>query len=138
MPKPQVLEETVEAVRVVQRERVQQRAVDAPTPQVLEETVEVGRLVLHVREQQRTAEQIEDTPQSPAEVVEVVTFVPRERAPQRTSLSDQEKQLLHSLRNMGRERATRSLKKPRERHDPLAWLWEGFAELSDFFKPQMF
>ena len=54
-------------------ERMQQRTVDAPTPQLLEETVEVGRLVLHERVQQRTAEQVEDAPQSPAEVIEAVT-----------------------------------------------------------------
>ena len=44
-----------QAVRVVQRERMQQQTVCAPTPQVLEETVEVGRLVQHERVQQRTA-----------------------------------------------------------------------------------
>ena len=56
----------------------------------------------HGRVQQRPAEQSEDAPQSPAEVVEAVTLVPREQAQQRTSLTDQEKQLLHSLRNMDR------------------------------------
>ena len=45
------------------------------------------------------------------------------------SLSDQEKQLLHSFRNMGRERAMRSLEKLRERRDLPAWLEEGLAEL---------
>ena len=58
--------------------RMQQRTVDAPTPQVLEETVEVGRSVSHERVQQRAAEQIEDAPQSPAEVVEAVRTVPRQ------------------------------------------------------------
>ena len=37
------------------------------------------------RVQQRTAEQIEDAPQSLAEVVEAVTSVPRERVQQRTA-----------------------------------------------------
>ena len=41
----EVLEETVEAVRVVHCE-----GVDAPTPEVLEVTVEVCRLVLHERD----------------------------------------------------------------------------------------
>ena len=66
-PVPQIAKKTVEAVRVVQRERMQQRTVDAPTPQVLEETIEVGRLVLH-----------EDAPQSRAEIVEARTSVPHE------------------------------------------------------------
>ena len=57
---------------------MQQRTVDAPTPQVLEETVEVGRSVSHERVQQRAADQIEDAPQSPAEVVEAVRTVPRQ------------------------------------------------------------
>ena len=78
MPVPQIAKETVEAVRVVQRERMQQRTVDATTPRVLEETVEVGRLVLHERVQQRTAEQFEDAPQNLEEAVEAVTSVPRE------------------------------------------------------------
>ena len=47
-------------------------------PQIAKETAGVVRLVLHERVQQRTAEQIEDAPQSPAEVVEAVTLVPRE------------------------------------------------------------
>ena len=38
------------------------------------------RSVSHERVKQRAAEQIEDAPQSPAEVVEAVTLVPRERA----------------------------------------------------------
>ena len=41
--------------------------------------------VPHVRVQQRTTEQFEDAPQSPAGVVEEVTFVPREQAHQRTA-----------------------------------------------------
>ena len=49
------------------------------------------------------------------------------------SFSDQEKQLLHSLRNMGPERAMRSLEKLRERRDLPAWLVEGFAELFQRF-----
>ena len=49
------------------------------------------------------------------------------------SFSDQEKQLLHSLRNMGRERAMRSFEKLRERRDLPAWLAEGFAELFQRF-----
>ena len=56
---PQVAKETVEAVREVQREHMQQRTVDAPTPQELKETVEMVRSVLHERVQQRDAEQIE-------------------------------------------------------------------------------
>ena len=47
----------------------------------------------------------------------------------KTLFPDQEKQLLHSLRNMGRERAMRSLEKLRERRDLPAWLEEGLAEL---------
>ena len=70
---------------MVQRERTQQRTVDAPVPQVLEETVEVGRLDLHERVQQCSAEQIEDAPQFPAEVVEALTLVPLEQAQQRTA-----------------------------------------------------
>ena len=58
-----------------------------------------------------------------------MTLVPCELAQQRTSLTDQEKQLLHSLRNMGWRRAMRRVEKLRERHDHLAWLWGGFAEL---------
>ena len=72
---------------------------------------------------------LRNAPQSLEETVEAVTLVPRERAQQRTFLSDQEEQLPHSLRNMGRERAMRSPEKLREKHDPPAWLWEGFAEL---------
>ena len=72
---------------------------------VLVETVEVGRLIPHERVQQRAVEQSEDAPQPPVVVVEAMTLVPREQAQQRTSLSDQEKQLLHSLRNMCWERA---------------------------------
>ena len=130
-PMPQVLEETVEAVRVVQRERMQQRTAEKieDSPQSLEKPVGAGTLVPRERVQQRTAEQIKDAPQSPAEVVEAVTLVPHEQPQQRTFLSDQEEQLLHSLRNMGPERAMRSLEKLREKHEPPAWLWEGFAEL---------
>ena len=116
-PMPQVLEETVEAVRVVQRERMQQQTVFAPTPQSPEETVEMVRSVSHEHLQQRAAEQIEDAPQSLEETVEAVTLVPREQAQQRTSFTDQGMQLLHSLRNMGRERAMRRVEKLRERHD---------------------
>ena len=47
--------------------------------------------------------------------------------------SDQEKQLLHSLRNMGRERAMRSLEKLREKRDLPSWLDEGLAELFQRF-----
>ena len=82
---PQVAKETVGVVGLAPRERVQQRTAGAPLPQVLEETVDVGRLVLHERVQQRAAEQIEDAPQSPPEVIEAVTLVPREQAPQRTA-----------------------------------------------------
>ena len=71
-----------------ERERMQQRTVDAPTTQVLEMAVEVGRLVLHERVQQRTAEQFEDAPQSPAEAVEAVTSVPRESEVVRAVLSE--------------------------------------------------
>ena len=124
LPFPQILEATVEVVRLVPRESVQQ-----PSVQEVEENVDVVRLVPHKRVQQRTAGQIEDAPQSPAEVVEAVTFVPREQAQKRIFLSNQEEQLLHSLRNLGRERAMRSLPKLREKHDPPAWLWEGFAPL---------
>ena len=60
VPVPQNAKETVEAVRVVQRERMQPRTVDAPTPQVLEETVEMVRSLSHHRVQQRAADQIED------------------------------------------------------------------------------
>ena len=67
VPMPQVLEETVEAVRVVQRERIQQQT------------------VLHERVQQRTAEQIEDAPQSPEETVEAVRSVSHERVQQRAT-----------------------------------------------------
>ena len=77
-------------------------------PLVLEETVEVGRLFPHERVQQRTAEQIEDAPQSPAEAVEAVTL-----------------QLLHSLRNMGRERAVQSFENLREKRALPAVLEEG-------------
>ena len=45
------------------------------------------------------------------------------------SLSDLERQLLHSLCNMGWERVMRSLEKLHERRDLPAWLEEGFAEL---------
>ena len=112
-------------------ERVQQRTAEQieDLPQHPEETVKAVTLVPQERVQQCTADQIEGAPQSLAEVVEAVTLVPREQAQQRTFLSDQEEQLLHSLRNVGRERAMRSLEKLRERHDPPAWLWEGFAEL---------
>ena len=58
VPVPQVAKETVEAVRVVQRERMQQRAVDAPTFWELKGTVEMVRSVLHERVQQHTVEQI--------------------------------------------------------------------------------
>ena len=58
VPVPQVAKETVEAVRAVQRGRMQQRTVDALTPQELKETVEMVRSVLHERLQQHTAEQI--------------------------------------------------------------------------------
>ena len=53
---------------------------------------------LHMNECNSATEQIEDALQSPAEVVEAVTL-----------------QLLHSLRNMGRERAMRNLEKLREK-----------------------
>ena len=99
--------------------------------------------------QHRTAEQIEDAPQFAEQTVEAVTLVPREQAQQQTCLSDPEEQLRHTLRNMAREIAMRSLEKVRERHDPPALLWEGFAELiqrisfegasttcTGFFKPQ--
>ena len=65
---------------------------------------------------QRTAKQIEDAPQSPAEAVEAVTL-----------------QLLHSLRNMGRERAVRSFEKLREKRALPAVLEEGFAALIQRF-----
>ena len=48
-PVPQILEETVEVVRLSLHERVQQRTVDVPVPQVLEETVEMGRLAVRAR-----------------------------------------------------------------------------------------
>ena len=78
VPVPQTAKESVEAVRVVLRDRMQQRTVCAPTPQVLEETV--GRLVLHERVQLRTAEQTEDAPQYPEETVEMVRSVSHDRA----------------------------------------------------------
>ena len=102
------VEETVEEGRLFLHERVQQRTVGVPMPLVLEETVEQARLVLHDRVQQRTAKQIEDAPQSPAEAVEAVTL-----------------QLLHSLRNMGRERAVRSFEKLREKRA----LWQCWKDL---------
>ena len=77
-PMPQTATETLGVLGLAPRERVQLQTVDAPTPQVLEETVEVGRSVSHERVQQRTAEQFEDAPQSPAEVVEAVSVVPHE------------------------------------------------------------
>ena len=60
---PQIAEETVGVVRwgLVQRERMQQRTVDAPMPQVLEETVEMVQVrSSHERVQQRTAAQLVD------------------------------------------------------------------------------
>ena len=110
--------ETVEVVSLAPHERVQQRSAEKRevVPQTPEETVEVGRLVLHDRVQQRTAKQIEDAPQSPAEAVEAVTL-----------------QLLHSLRNMGRERAVRSFEKLREKRALPAVLEEGFAALIQRF-----
>ena len=49
------------------------------------------------------------------------------------TFSDQEKQLLHALCNMDRERAMRCLEKLRETRDLPAWLEEGFAELFQRF-----
>ena len=66
---------------VVQRERMQQRTVDAPMPQVLEETVEVSRLVLHELAQQCTVDA--PTPQLSEETVEM-SSVPHERVQQRS------------------------------------------------------
>ena len=85
-------------------------------PQVLEETAEAMRGVLHERVQQRAAEQIEDAPQSPAEAVDAVTL-----------------QLLHSLRNMDRDRAVRRFERLREKRAFPAMLEEGFAELIQRF-----
>ena len=119
LPVPQVVKENLEVIKVPQeREDV---------PHLPEETVKLVKLVSLERGQQRSAEV--PMPHSEEETVEAVTLVPREQAQQRTLLSDQEEQLLHSLRNMGRERAMRSLKKLCENHDSPAWLWEGFAEL---------
>ena len=64
------VKETVEVV-LVPRVRVQWRTVDAPMLQVLEETVEVVRLVPHKRVQQRTAEQIVHVPHFLEETVGV-------------------------------------------------------------------
>ena len=50
--------------------------VEVPMPQIAKETVEAVRVVQRERVQQRTAEQTEDLPQSPAEVVDAVTPVP--------------------------------------------------------------
>ena len=58
VPVPQVAQETVEAVRLVQRERMQQGTVDALTLEELKETVVMARSVSHKRVQQLTAEQI--------------------------------------------------------------------------------
>ena len=84
VPVPQVLEETIEVVRLAPRERVQQRTV-VPMPQVLEETVKVVRLAPHERGQQRTAEHSADVLQCAEETIEVVRFAPRERVQQRTA-----------------------------------------------------
>ena len=48
-------------------------------PRILEETVEVVRLVPRERVQQGTAEQIVDAPQFAEESVQLVRFVPQER-----------------------------------------------------------
>ena len=47
----------------------------------------------------------------------LVTLVPRDQAQHRTSLSNQDKQLMHSLRNMDLELAIRSLEKLHEKRD---------------------
>ena len=78
VPVPKVAKDTVEAVRVVQRERTQQRTVDAPTLQEVKETVEMVRSDSHERVQQRDAEQIEDAPQSSKETVEMASSVSHE------------------------------------------------------------
>ena len=49
-----------------------------PVPQIAKETHGVVGLAPRERVQQRTAEQFEDAPQSPAEVVEAVTSVQNE------------------------------------------------------------
>ena len=82
-------EETVEAVRAIPRERVQQQTAERTAPQPREENVpdspeeavEVLRLAPHEREQQQTAEHVVDkpTPQSMEEIGEVVKIVPQDR-----------------------------------------------------------
>ena len=112
---PQSPQETVEVGRLFLHERFHERTVGVPRPLVLEETIELGRFVPHERVQHSTAEQIEDAPQSSAEVVEAVTL-----------------QLLHSLRNMGREHPMRCLEKLLEKRILPAGL-EGCAELIQRF-----
>ena len=69
MPVPRSMEVTVD-VALVPHERG--APVDAPMPHVLEETVQAGRLVPHERVEQRTAKQIVDVPQF-LEVVRLVS-----------------------------------------------------------------
>ena len=60
-PTEQVHQRTVEAA-LVSLERVQQRTVDVPVPQMLKETLEVVRLVPRERAQQRSDVQIVELP----------------------------------------------------------------------------
>ena len=73
---PQMPEETVEMLKLVSQERVQQRSTVKieDFPQYLE----LVSLARHARVQQRSAEKIEGVPQTPEETVEAVTLVPRE------------------------------------------------------------
>ena len=64
------------------------------------------------------------------ETVEAVTLVAREQAQQRSFLTDQGKQLLHSLRNMDQERAKRSPEK--SVRDMIPWHGRGKDFLSWF------
>ena len=82
-PVPQPREETVEAVRLIPRERVQQPTAEQieDVPQLREETVGAVKLVPQERVQQRVVEH-EPVPQILQETVEVV-LIPQERVQQR-------------------------------------------------------
>ena len=82
-----IKEETVDAVTLIPREQIQQRAPEQieDVPQSLEETVGAVDLVLREQIQQRTAEQMVKLPQSPGETVDAVTLVPRERVQQQAN-----------------------------------------------------
>ena len=69
-----------EEEKLVPQERVQQQTVlHAPVPQILEETVEVVRFVQRERVQQRTAKKIVDVPPFAEETLEMMRWAPKER-----------------------------------------------------------